>query len=357
MRIVVFHLYNDYSGSPKVLRQVLQEMLLDAHEVHLFTSKDSEGFLSGLHGVAYHFFPYRFFASTFMRLFTFAKSQFVLFFKLLFFLQKNDVVYINTVLPFGAALAGKIRGCKVIYHIHETSIRPLLLKKMLFAFVRFCATELVYVSKFLAQQDALPLPKTIIYNALDHEFISQASHYRSHATHHKSVLMICSLKRYKGVDVFVQLAQRHPEYPFSLVVNASQEDIALYFKGQKLPENLSVFPTQTNTHPFYQKAGIIVNLSDPDVWVETFGLTILEGMTYGLPAIVPPVGGVTELVDNHENGFRIHPNELHSLSTAIQNLLTKPSLYTTFSDKAWVKSQSFSPELFGGQIRKLLSKK
>lgn len=356
MRIVVFHLYNDYSGSPKVLRQVLQEMLLDTHEVHLFTSKESKGFLTAVPGIRYHFFSYKFFTSPFLRLISFAKSQLVLFFSLLFFLQKNDVVYVNTVLPFGAAFAGKIRGCRVIYHLHETSIRPLLLKKILFAFVRFSATELVYVSKFLAQQDNLPLPKTVIYNALDQEFISQASHFRGHNTQQKSVLMICSLKRYKGVDTFVQLARMHPQYPFSLVVNATQEDIAAYFKGQKLPENLSLYPTQTNTHPFYQQAGLIVNLSDPEVWVETFGLTILEGMTYGLPAIVPPVGGVAELVTTNENGFRIHPNDLQSLSIAIQSLFTTSSMYADFSEKALLKSQNFTPDLFSIQLRKLLSK-
>jgi len=37
--------------------------------------------------------------------------------------------------------------------------------------------------------------------------------------------------------------------------------------------------------------------------VETFGLTILEGMTYKLPAIVPPVGGVIELVEENKMVF------------------------------------------------------
>jgi glycosyltransferase involved in cell wall biosynthesis len=87
------------------------------------------------------------------------------------------------------------------------------------------------------------------------------------------------------------------------VVNATEKEIQEYFKGKEIPKQLIIYPTQTDTHPFYQEASVILNLSHPDLWVETFGLTILEGMRYGLPAIVAPVGGVTELVEDNKNGF------------------------------------------------------
>ncbi len=117
------------------------------------------------------------------------------------------------------------------------------------------------------------------------------------------VLMICSLKVYKGVDEFLELAKKNPSYIFKLVVNATEKVIQEYFKGREIPKQLIIYPTQTDTHPFYQEASVILNLSHPDLWVETFGLTILEGMRYGLPAIVAPVGGVTELVEDNKNGF------------------------------------------------------
>lgn len=37
--IVCFHLFNDYSGSPKVLKMVLQGILDKGYEVDLITSK------------------------------------------------------------------------------------------------------------------------------------------------------------------------------------------------------------------------------------------------------------------------------------------------------------------------------
>ena len=51
-------------------------------------------------------------------------AQTWLFAKLFFKINSRDTVYINTLLPFGAALAAKLRGCKVVYHVHEVSVKP-----------------------------------------------------------------------------------------------------------------------------------------------------------------------------------------------------------------------------------------
>jgi glycosyltransferase involved in cell wall biosynthesis len=158
--------------------------------------------------------------------------------------------------------------------------------------------------------------------------------------------MICSLKVYKGVDEFFILAQKNPQYIFKLVVNASEKDIQDYFTGKELPQNLNIYPTQTDTHPFYREASIILNLSHTDLWVETFGLTILEGMRYGLPVIVPPVGGVTELVENGENGFLIDSKNSEALSEKLNLILSNSMLYKVFSTASYQKSLDFSEEYF-----------
>ncbi|MBK7632950.1 MAG: hypothetical protein IPJ13_00735 [Saprospiraceae bacterium] len=61
---------------------------------------------------------------------------------------------------------------------------------------------------------------------------------------YKNVLMICSLKAYKGVNEYLQLAKKNPEYAFRLVVNASAMDIEGYFSGQNLPQKLNDISTQ-----------------------------------------------------------------------------------------------------------------
>lgn len=354
-RIVAIHLLNDYSGSPKVLMQLLKAWTKNGIETHLFTSAGRKGFLSDIPLVENHTFWYRFSANPLMRTFCFFLSQFFLMLKLLFFLKKNDLVYINTVLPFSAAIAGKLRGCKVIYHIHETSVKPKILKNFLFGIVKISANKVVYVSEFLMKQETLIQNQVLLYNVLERDFAEKADQFQKKENSEKVVLMICSLKIYKGVNEFFALAEKNPQFIFKLIVNASEKEIAEFFNKKEIPQNLKIYPTQTDTHPFYREASIILNLSHTDLWVETFGLTILEGMRYRLPAIVPPVGGVTELVQDGENGFLINSKNIDEVSEKLNYILNNQSVYEKFSNTSYQKSLLFSEEYFEKEAVQIVS--
>lgn len=355
MRIIAIHLLNDYSGSPKVLKQLLNIWQKNKINVHLFTAFGREGFLSGQKKITYHYFWYQFYSNVILRFFSLFFSQFLLFFKLLLFLEKSDVVYVNTVLPFAAGFAGKLKGCKVIYHIHETSMKPQILKKFLFGIVQLTATEVVYVSHFLAKQEPLAVKHHILHNVLENDFVQLAENRKSREEKkQKNVLMICSLKAYKGVDVFVYLAQQLHKFHFQLVVNASQAEIDRYFMHKNLPKNLKIYATQKVLHPLYNNASLVLNLSDTKLWVETFGLTILEAMAYALPTIVPPIGGVTELVDDGMNGYLIDSKNTDEIIEKINKILSNNVLYFDLSRAAYQKSLTFSEENFEKESMKIL---
>ncbi|UHO40200.1 glycosyltransferase family 4 protein [Chryseobacterium capnotolerans] len=356
MRIIAVHLLNDYSGSPKVLMQLLKIWTKNGKETHLFIGGKNKGFLSDISGIHYHGYEYRFSGYPIIRLLFFIISQFALAIRLLFFLKKQDIVYINTVLPFGAAVIAKLKGCRIVYHVHETSVKPQILKKFLFGIASVTASEVKYVSQFLALQEPICKKSEIIYNVLEEDFIEKAVPKNLQANERKIVLMLCSLKKYKGVDEFVTLSEQNPEFTFKLVLNASVYDIHSYFEKKQLPENLYIYPTQQDTHRFYKEADVILNLSDTKLWVETFGLTILEGMAYGLPAIVPPIGGVTELIDDGKNGFCINSKEITVISQKLKLLLNNPNLYQQFSLYAQQKSKLFSIDNFEKQSLKIFSK-
>lgn len=355
MRVIAIHLLNDYSGSPKVLMQLLKGWTKKNIETHLYTCVARKGFLSDIPKVNNHFYWYRFMENKLARLIVLFTSQFFLAIQLLFILKKEDIVYVNTVLPFGAGIIGKLRGCKVIYHIHETSMKPKILKQFLFGIVKWSATEVVYVSKFLAAQEPLAIRKNIIYNVLEASFVKQSRLHLNLEKPEKIVLMICSLKAYKGVNEFVKLAAMNSEFTFKLVVNAGQNEIDTYFKSKKLPANLILYTTQKNIHPFYQEASVVLNLSDTKLWVETFGLTILEAMAYGLPTIVPTVGGVVELVEDGKNGFLIDSKNISLVSGKLNLMLQNTTIYNQMSSEALEKSKFFSEDYFEYELTKILS--
>jgi glycosyltransferase involved in cell wall biosynthesis len=335
MKIYTFHLLNDYSGSPKVLMQSIKAWVEVGHEVTVVTCKGREGFLSDLPGVNYEFFWYKLGTNKLLKILFLLWSQLSIFIKLIFIVEKDDLIYINTVLPFGAAFLGLVKRCRIIFHIHETSIKPILFKKMLFTIVELSSEEVIYVSKYLSQQEKLSCKKThILHNAIANDFINIASSQKKDSIINRNVLMVCSLKAYKGINEFVYLSDIQKQYQFRLVVNANQLEIDKFFRRRSLPPNIEIFSTQTNLHPFYLWADVVLNLSRPDEWVETFGLTIIEAMAYGLPVIVPPVGGVTELVDNGVNGYLANCRNIDDVSNKLETILENGILYNRMKNNA-----------------------
>jgi L-malate glycosyltransferase len=320
------------------------------------TCSGREGFLSDMVGVKYRYYWYRWASNPWFRLFNLTLSQVLLFVQLLFVVRKNDLIYINTVLPFGAAFLGKAKGCRIIYHIHETTMKPPVLKAFLFGVVKWAASDVVYVSNFLREQEPIARKRShVLYNAIENSFLSQAEKLRKQKIGStENVLMVCSLKTYKGVNEFAALAQRHQEYHFTLVVNAAQQEIDNFFAQINLPSNMTVHPTQTNLHPFYAKADVVLNLSNPETWVETFGLTVIEGMAYGLPAIVPEVGGIAELVDEGVNGFKVDCRNLERLSGKLVELLGQPERYEALRRNALIKLHSFNEDKFKHESWRLI---
>lgn len=348
MRIFAFHLLNDYSGSPKVLSQLVKAWSENGMEVHLCSSFQNDGFLSSIvPGVVSHKVWYRFYENKLLRLFALFGSQVLLFLRMLFVIRREDIVYVNTVLPFGASLLGKLKGCRVMVHVHETTMKPMILKRFLFGILRLTADDVVYVSKYLAHAEPVSSARQhVVYNAIADDFVEQASRIRRDITMPQNVLMICSLKWYKGLHEFVQLADSLPRHRFRMVINAGQPEIDQFFSDRALPDNLELYPTQKNVIPHYAWADVIMNLSRPDGWVETFGLTIIEGMAFGMPAIVPPVGGITEVVDHGYNGFQVDSRNSEHLREVLLAMLADGNEYRRLSSNAKKQLMMFSEKEF-----------
>ncbi len=357
--IVFIHLLNDYSGSPGVLAQVINALPDGEYEKTLFVSNSSkDGFLSNLKNVETKLYWYRWMASNWMRLITYSISQFLLFFYLLKYFRKDITIYINTLLPFGAGLAAKLMNKKIIYHIHETTIRPQILKKVLVWVAEKSAAKAIYVSNYLRGVIELKnVESKIVHNALSNDFTYQADAYLKESKKQKEnlVVMICSLKSYKGIVEFVEIAKQLKNINFELVLNANMNEVNQFKASQNIPINLSVFSAQKNVHDFYQRAKIVLNLSNPTVWIETFGMTILEAMYYNIPVIAPNIGGPTELIENQKNGYLINVDELNKIINRIETLMVDDELYNKISLAAKTKANEFSTIQFQEKAKYLIN--
>ena len=332
--IWMFHLLNDYSGSPLVLKNSILA-LKDNSDITLCTS-NTDGFLSSL-GVNEIKVEYRWSPIKFFTLFNFIWTNFKIFLIVVYNKRKIDLVYVNTLLPFGAAMAAKLSGIKVIYHMHEPQVNPPILFSFLLWGAEQCATKAIFVSEYLKNCfPGLEERGVVVYNVMNSKFIENiiVTDYHKRST----VLMLCSFKEYKGIYDFVELAKKNPSIQFELVLN-SQEVEEFKFEHSKVL-NLSIFSSTNDVHQHYKKAKILLNLSHPDKWIESFGMTVLEAASYGIPCIVPVVGGIAEIV-NDDFGFRIDHHRHSLISERINEFFRNEKYYECLAKNALKISNGF----------------
>jgi glycosyltransferase involved in cell wall biosynthesis len=355
-KIIFVHLLNDFSGSPKVLLQVINACNENEMPTVLYTGKGTDGFLNNKAHQHYYYY-YKRFDNKILTLLSFFLSQFHLFIKLLKYHNEEVVFYVNTMLPFGAGLAGKILKKEVIYHIHETSIKPELFKSFLRKVVALTAKKIIFVSNSLKVLETFNLEKErVIFNALPSGFLNcvEENNYLNKQNNKDfTILMACSLRIYKGILEFLKIAEnceKTPKIKFQLVLNATDEEVNEFKSKYHIPKNVKIFSKQEDLHPFYSLANLVLNLSRIDEWVETFGLTIIEAMGYGIPVIVPTVGGPSEIVTNDKEGFSINSYETELISKKIIELYHNPKKCLALSKNCQIRVQDFSEQHFNKQI-------
>jgi glycosyltransferase involved in cell wall biosynthesis len=158
------------------------------------------------------------------------------------------------------------------------------------------------------------------------------------------------MKPYKGIFSFLECARRLADIQFDLVLNTSMQELNHYFENIRVPRNCILYPAQSDVHRFYETSSIVVNLSLPDQWIETFGMTALEAMNYGKPVIVPPVGGITELVENGVSGFWVDARDVEELTHKISWLSSNEVAYKKMSQACYARAEWFSQSEFSKSI-------
>jgi|WetSurMetagenome_2_1015567.scaffolds.fasta_scaffold13688_3 L-malate glycosyltransferase len=342
-KIIFFHLLNDYSGSPNMLALMIKGLAARGYQIDLYTSLNRSGFLSNIEGIRSRSIYYNFSTNKITTIFCFLYAQIMSFFSVCRYCFKKDViVYINTIYPFGAAIGAALTRKKVIYHVHEKPVKQNIISSFAIFIQTKFANKSIFVSKYLYDNSAISNnKKELVYNALSPEFTFRAEQFLRKAKS-DNILMICSLRIFKGVLIFVDIAKCLPQFRFTLVVNGTDDEIASFFKGVALPSNLEILSSKSDVHPYYEKACLLLNLSIPTLWIETFGLTVLEAMTYGIPVIVPEIGGISELVDNGVEGYKVDVRNKEMLISRIIQLCSDKQEYLRFSENARKKAASFS---------------
>lgn len=184
---------------------------------------------------------------------------------------------------------------------------------------------------YIVSAEGVPPGKvTVVYNGVDLGAVSRAMP-RSEARRAlglKESAPVCSivaaLRPDKNHESFLQAASQVlkdvPEAVF-LIVGDGPRRAALEELHARLGLGPSVrFLGFRRDVPNVLAATDIIALSSRP-WQETLSVAMLEAMAGGIPAVVPDVGFLGEIVQNGVNGYLVAPNDPESLADRIRMLM------------------------------------
>lgn len=327
-RILFIHPINDFTGSTRVLASVIEKDFENS-EKYLLTIDVVDGLLSNLNGVNKYkiFFPLWHkqvipFVTSFL---SFIDRVFMM----IYLCTKVDCVYINTIKPYYAAIIAKLFKKKIIWHVHEKyqkkSFDILIMEYVL----SHIDARFIFVSNYLKEQYRISVKSKceVKYNKLDYSFLSKIRVCPINNRSKSRITMICSFSAAKGIYTFVETSKLLPQFDFTLVMSTSEYNVNKFVLETNAPKNCQVLPKQTNVHPIYASSDLVLNLTKPSLCVETFGMTIIEAFAYGLPVIVPCVGGPAEIVNDRYNGRLVNVDDVSEIKKAVIDIFGNYSNY------------------------------
>jgi len=355
-KLIFVHFYNSYNGSPNILHTIIDSII---DQQSILITNNTKGFLSNLRIPTITFY-FTLSDSKVLTLIKYFFGQIKIFFLVLKNCKRGDILYINTTIPMFASFAGKIKGATILFHLHEDRSSLNFIHRTLSKFrIYFCDVE-IFVSKYLLEKEHIKGKKSyVLHNVVPKLFYAEAQKHKINYETNDSfvVLMICSLKKYKGVFEFLKIAKKlisFNDIKFSLLVSENSSEIDKFFYGIQLPQNVVIYEKTNDTIQFYKNASLLLNLSRPDEWIESFGLTILEGMTFGLPCIVPPVGGPVELIEDGINGYKISSYEIDNISDKILDIYYDKNLFALMSKNNKIKAAKYHFNIFQTKINQII---
>lgn len=173
--------------------------------------------------------------------------------------------------------------------------------------MRACSLNLA-VSRYVERKVRRIAPKNkikLIYNCVNLQDKHQEKIEKENLV--ITVGLIDSKRSYvlKGIDTFVETARLLPEIQFMIIGMSDETQKALL---PEKPENLKIagLVKHEDLVTYYKKAKVYCQLSRS----ESFGVAVVEAITFGCVPIVTNVGGLPELVNDKNLIVKRNSNEI-----------------------------------------------
>lgn len=227
---------------------------------------------------------------------------------------KPDIIHLHS---SKAGLLGRLSFpiSKIVYTVHGfDSIRKahrifLPLEK---ALQRRCAS-IIAVSKYDYNNllsEGIKKNVSYIHNGVPHQLQEKAF---SEIPYEKKVLSIARLAPPKRFDLFIAVAEKHPDIGFIWIGNQTTPEY-------ELPPNVFLEGNVPNASRFIGSADVFMLLSD----FEGLPMVLIESLAAGTPVIASNVGGISEIIEKEVGA--VVSNNVECISNALGHILNSNNI-------------------------------
>lgn len=135
---------------------------------------------------------------------------------------------------------------------------------------------------------------------------------------------------------------------FKAKVLSNNKTLKKISKNLNLSKKVEFIPQIEDIVDFYKSVDCLALPSKN----EAFGLVVLEEMSCGKPCIVSNTAGVSEIIENHENGLIFNRKSFVSFVSALKKMykMYKTSSYNEMSENAFNTSKKYTWKRFADSI-------
>jgi len=271
-----------------------------------------------------------------------------------------DIIYINTIVPFGYILASFFTLKPVIIHIREIPSKAIA--KIFAIWFKLCRFNTICNSH--ATQKAFNLSKKceVIWNGVEKLSIDNTIEKNEQKI---KLLLIGRINRWKGQSFFAET--------FAKLDDNQKNNFEVYIVGET-PENqqhhkqeleniisvnnlekyIKSFSFDKHPQKYYSWADVIIV---PSVQPEPFGRVVIEAMSLAKAVIASNHGGPSEIVVDKKTGWLFEPNNKEQFREVLITILSNRALMSEYGHNGFVRyEQEFTLHSYEVKFLNYLSK-
>jgi glycosyltransferase involved in cell wall biosynthesis len=240
-----------------------------------------------------------------------------------------ELVYTNTGVVLGGALAARIAGVPHIWHFREllTEFRGFL--KLYQPFVGLLSARIVFITGAVGDQFSsarIRRKGVVIHDGIPIRDLEATAPEGSEGL--LTITTIGLLAPYKGQTVLLRalamVASDGIDFKAYIVGDVYgdrheyRNELNSLANELKLQDKVEFTGFKENVQPYLERCNIFVM---PSTRGEGLGIVMLEAMAAGRAVIATSGGGVGEVIDDGQNGLLVRPGDVSGLARAIVRLV------------------------------------